>query len=52
MRDLTLKINDLAADDLIPLELADEVSLNLSNNIDAWKNKGVELCEIWAKDVI
>ena len=50
--DLALKIRDLAVDNFISLELADEIFLNLNNNIDVWKSNGGELCENWKKQLL
>jgi len=50
--DLALKIRDLAVDNFISLELADEIFLNLNNNIDVWKSNGGELCENWTKQLL
>lgn len=50
--DLVLKIRDLAVDNFISLEFADEIFLNLNNNIDVWKSNGGELCENWKKQLL
>lgn len=48
--DLVLKVKDLAFDNLLSQELADEIFVNLNDNIDVWKNNRGEWCENWAKE--